>query len=101
MFKMNTSPEDDKLNFVINDLLNDLRGGVGSSKEDHADFTAATDNVIKLIKLQKESNPSWRPSPDAILGATATIVTAVLVLHYEKIGSIGSKAFGFIGRGFK
>jgi hypothetical protein len=67
----------------------------------HTDeYAKAADQIVKLVKLKKETNSSWKPSPDALLAAGATIATTILVLHYEKMSTVTSKAFGFI-RGMK
>jgi hypothetical protein len=47
---------------------------------------------------EKEKDRSWKPSPDAVIGAAASIVGILAVLHYEKLGVVTSKALGFIGK---
>lgn len=47
---------------------------------------------------EQEKSRSWKPSPDAIIGSVASIAGIVLVLNYEKLNVITSKAFGFIGK---
>jgi hypothetical protein len=46
----------------------------------------------------QEARRSWKPSPDAVVGAAASVAGILLVLNYEKIGVITSKALGFVGR---
>jgi hypothetical protein len=48
--------------------------------------------------LEQEKTRTWKPSPDAIVGAAASVVGIVLVLHYEKLGVVTSKALGFLGK---
>lgn len=50
------------------------------------------------FEVEQELRHSWKPSPDAVVGAAASVLGIVLVLHYEKIGVITSKALGFIGK---
>lgn len=89
------------------------------------DYSTAVDNIVKLVSLknetikietnalnesnkldleeeqfnfEKEKIASWRPSTDAVLGAAVSVLGIVLVLHYEKLGVVTSKAFGFLGK---
>lgn len=50
------------------------------------------------LSFEKEKSASWRPSPDAVIGAAASILGIVAILHYEKVGVVTSKALGFIGK---
>jgi hypothetical protein len=95
VFNFNATSQEEALDEAIDDLLADLKGGVGSDFEAH---TTATENLIKLLKLKHEINPAWRPSPDAVLAAGVSIASVLLVLHFEKLGVITSKAFGFLGK---
>lgn len=95
MFNFDNKPQGEALDEAIDDLLFDLKGGVG---HDHDAHTVATENLIKLLKLKHEINPAWRPSPDAVVGAAASIAGILLVLHYEKLDAITSKAFAFLGK---
>lgn len=47
---------------------------------------------------EKEKENSWKPSPDAVVGAAASVLGILLVLNYEKLNVITSKAVGFIGK---
>lgn len=94
----NTSPEDEALNKAISENFSALSG----LEEGTPAHSIAVDQIVKLVKLKKEINPSWRPSPDAIIGVLGTIATAIIVLKYEKLGNIiTTKAFGFVGRMLK
>lgn len=53
------------------------------------------------LQIEQEKLRSWRPSPDAIVAVAGTIATAILVLNFEKLGVITSKAFTFIGKTMK
>lgn len=93
MFNFNKTTHADALNEAIDDLLVDLKGGVG---HDHEAHTTATENLIKLLKLKTELSSSWRPSPDAILAASVSMASILLILNFEKADAITSKAFGFL-----
>lgn len=49
----------------------------------------------------KETALSWKPSPDAIVGAAASVLGILTIIHHEKIGVITSKALGFVGKSMK
>lgn len=90
----NKTDEVDLLQGAINDLYSELAGHMGDSEG----YDLITDQIVKLEKLQKEVNHSWKPSPDAIVGAAGSVLGIVLILHYEKIGVVTSKALGFVGK---
>lgn len=94
MFNFDKKPHDVKLDAAISDVLLEMN----NLNADTPEYAAAADQLVKLMKLKKELNPSWRPSPDAIIGAAGSILSVVLVLHYEKLGVVTSKAFAFIGK---
>lgn len=96
MFNFSQSPnsEDTKLDKCIDDLLDQLDAMTGSEE----DYSNTADQLIKLMELKKKHNPSWRPSPDALIGGGVSILGILLVLHYEKLGVVTSKALGFIGK---
>lgn len=94
MLNFQEKSHDVALNEVISSIFTDLNG----LNSDDEKYDAASNQLIKLMKLKQEINPSWRPSPDAIVGVVGTIATALLVLNYEKLGVITSKAFTFIGK---
>lgn len=98
MFNFDNLSQDDALDKVIDDVLSDLRDRFTSDSEEYSD---ATDNLIKLMKLKKEINPSWRPSPDALVGAIGSISGILLILNFEKLGVITSKALTFVGKSLR
>lgn len=92
MFNFNNTPQDVALDEAISDLIEELKNMEGADP----DYSDTAENLIKLMKLKKEITPSWRPSPDALVGLAGTLITTILVLHFEKLGVITSKAFSFI-----
>jgi hypothetical protein len=50
------------------------------------------------LRIEKEKLRSWKPSTDALVGAAASIVGILFVLHYEKLNVVTSKAIGFVGK---
>lgn len=94
MFNFDQKPQNVALDEAISDILKELNG----LNADDPRYAAASDQLVKLMKLKKEINPSWRPSPDALVGAIGSVLGIVLILHYEKLGVITSKALGFVGK---
>lgn len=65
------------------------------------DFSTEQEKIrIEEAKLaaDREKLNTWKPSADAVVSAAAGIVGILAVLHYEKVGVVTSKAFGFIGK---
>lgn len=82
----------DSLQEAINSLYSEL-AGYSANEED---YDRITDQIVKLKKLQKDMNHSWKPSPDAIVAAAGSVLGIVMILHYEKVGVVTSKALGFV-----
>lgn len=97
MFNFEEKSHDVALKEAISNTFITMSGLDASSPE----YAAAADQAVKLMELLKKINPSWRPSPDAVIGVLGTIATAFLVLNFEKLGVITSKAFTFIGKTMK
>jgi ElaB/YqjD/DUF883 family membrane-anchored ribosome-binding protein len=72
------------------------------------DNLSATEETIlnqRKVKLEEDAfaaaqqkERSWKPTPDAVVGAAASVFGILMVLHYEKVGVVTSKALGFIGK---
>ena len=89
-FKQDETP--DSLQEAIDNLFSELAGHEAYTEE----YAAVTDQIVKLQKHQKESTTPWRPSADAVVGAAGSILGIILILHYEKVGVVTSKALGFV-----
>ena len=58
------------------------------------------DTLNKQYQTYNEMlKPTWRISPDAIFNGLISIGGMLLVLNYEKVDIIRSKAFGLIPKG--
>lgn len=128
MFDFNNTPHSEALDKAIADLLEELNTLTGSTDEysttaanlaklmelrnqalktSNEHLKIQNDHELESEKIQldgekfdveKEQLKSWKPSPDAIVGAAASVLGILCVLHYEKVGVITSKALGFIGK---
>ncbi len=88
------TPHEKALDEAISDVFVELNGLNANTEE----YAAAADQLIKLTKLKKELNPSWRPSPDALVGAAGSVLGIILILKFEKLGVITSKALSFVSK---
>jgi len=82
------------LDEAIADVFSALKG----LDEETEEYSAAADQLIKLMKLKKDVEPSWIPSPDVALSAAANIAGILLILNHERIHVIATKALGFVGK---
>jgi len=86
------SPELVKLNEAIADIYASMAGF-----ECHEDeYEAATTQLVKLIKLKKEMEPSWRPSADTLALIASNLVGIAMIIGYERTNVVTSKALGFV-----
>lgn len=94
MLNFDKKPHDSALDEAISSILTTMNGLDEATEE----YAAASDQLVKLMKLKKELNPSWRPSPDALIGVAGSLVSILLILKYEKLDIITSKALSFVGK---
>lgn len=93
MFQKKTK-EPTPLDEAISDVFSALKG----LDEESEEYSAAVDQLVKLMKLKKEVEPSWRPSPDVAITAAANIAGILLILNHERLHVIATKAIGFVGK---
>lgn len=82
----------------LQDAIDTLYSKLAGFQPNEEDYDNITDQIVKLKKLQHEVKPSWRPSPDVLVSAGVSVLTIVLILHYEKLNVVTSKALGFVGK---
>jgi len=92
MFLKKTAPEPTPLDEAIADVFSALKG----LDEESEDYSAAVDQLVKLMKLKKEVQPTWQVSPDVLVTVIANIAGILLVLQHERLHVIASKAFGLV-----
>lgn len=59
------------------------------------EYGVILDRVTKLHKMLDAERPA-RVSPDTLVSATASIVGIILILHYERLEIVTTKALGFV-----
>lgn len=90
MFTKKT-PEPTGLDMVIEELQEHIRRTDCYTKE----YPILVDNLSKLYKM-KEANTSRRVSPDTIAIIAGNLAGIVLILGYERVGIVTSKALSFV-----
>lgn len=82
------------LDTVITELYSEIAGFEGH--EDEYDKTSS--QIVKLEKLRHELRAGDKISKETWANVGANLLGILLVLHYEKLGVVTSKAFGFISK---
>lgn len=83
-----------KLDEVIDDLLNQMEGKDGDSKE----YEKMSDNLSKLYEA-KSKMKRFDINPETLLVVGGNILGILIILAYEEKNIISSKAMKFIGKG--
>lgn len=91
-----TEPSD--LEIEIARLLKVLSGMEDPSDEK---YSKVADQVVKLQKLQIETDSKKRVSPDAMTAAATNLAGILLILNFEHAHVMTSKALGFVVKSIK
>lgn len=79
----------------LKEIINILEDRVKNLDPEDDKYNAHVEQLTKLYKI-KESNSPRQVDPDALISAAASILGIVLVLNFEKLNVLTSKAFGLI-----
>lgn len=79
------------LDKAIDAVLEQMLELDASTKE----YAMMADQLLKLQKLREDKTPS-RVSPDTLATIVANLVGIAMILHYERVGVVASRAVGFI-----
>lgn len=90
MFKK-TPVEPTALDLAINDLYEALDGYRPTEEE----YATIADQLVKLENLRKDNSPD-KISYDAMVAAATNIIGLGMILHFEKVGVVTSKALSFV-----
>jgi hypothetical protein len=94
MFNLTGKDKRTKLEKEIEDLLAEMRLFKRSSPE----YSTMAENV-KILYEAKSCEKQRHVSPDTIAQGMFSIGGILLILNFEKIGSLTSKAVGFVIKG--
>lgn len=79
------------LDLALTQALSDLQTLSPESDE----YTKAVTNIDKLTKMKEHHAPK-KVSPDVLVTAGANLAGIVLILQYERVHVVASKALGFV-----
>lgn len=94
MFIKKSTPDVTPLDEAIDDLFSELKGVNGDDEE----YSKMADQLVKLMKLKKEIDPSWRVSADTLAIIGGNLLGILLILNFERMGVVASKAMSFVGK---
>lgn len=78
---------------AINEIYSEMKGFTADSEE----YSRMADQLLKLHSMHT-LDKSRRISPDAIVTIVANIAGIALILHYERVHVLTSKALNFVIR---
>lgn len=89
MFTLKKEPN--KLEKAIDELIDELDTVTGDSDE----YTNMVENLVKLSKIASEKT-HIKINPDTVLAVAGNLAGILLILNYEQINVVASKALGFV-----
>ncbi|QBZ73590.1 hypothetical protein SEA_ROSAASANTEWAA_26 [Streptomyces phage RosaAsantewaa] len=92
MLNLKKTNDPTPLDAEIDRLLNRLSEIAPDSDE----YAKTNEQLIKLYKLNEDTNSKKRVSPDALAQVAGSLAGIVLILGYERAGIITSKAMSFV-----
>jgi len=93
MFTKNKNNETDPLDRAIDDVLTAMKS---TSPKDEK-YPTMVDQLDKLYKIRLAEKPD-RVSKEAWLAVAGNLAGIGLILHYEQVHVIATKALGFVGK---
>ena len=79
----------------LQDLIDTAQTQLFTHDVDTPEYAAALEKLERLYKL-KNLSKDFHVSPDALLAVAGNIAGIMLILNFERIGVITSKAFGLL-----
>lgn len=93
MFKKNKSDYIQALDAEIDKIILDMQ----NMHYDEPAYTRALEKIGAMQNLKKtDNNQSKEISPDVALGVAGNLAGILLILNFEKLNVISSKALGFV-----
>ena len=88
-------PEDLKLNNEINAVLDSM----SVYGPDSPEYPKLLEHLEKLQELRKARRASWKPSPDQLLLTAGNLLSVGIIVGYEHLHVITSKALPIFVKG--
>lgn len=79
----------------LNELIANVQTQMASYDANSEEFLVMSDQLDRLYKL-KASNKHSRVSPDALVAVAGNLAGIGLILNYERLHVVTSKALGFV-----
>lgn len=95
MFNRTPAVEAHELDKTITDLISELAGADAGSEEEIA-LANAVKTLMEARTADKVAAKKPTVSPDALVGAGATLLGIIAILGFEKANVITTKAVSFI-----
>lgn len=81
------------LEVAIDEVLSEMKGFTSDQDE----YAVMTDQLVKLYALKEVDRPV-RAMNDAVIMSLGNVICVALILEYERVHVVTSKALLFIGR---
>lgn len=91
MFWSKKPSEPAKLDKVIDELLDEMITTSGETEQ----YTAMTENLVKLSKVKAEGKPE-RLTPETLALVSGNLLGIMLIVGHERTRVLTSKAIGFV-----
>lgn len=100
MFKFWKTEETEAASDLEEAITNHINAfaGMDEGSEEQLRHAQALKTLMEARKIEDEieNDPTWRPSPDAVIAAGASILGILAILSFEKLNVVTSKALGFV-----
>jgi len=80
---------------ALDEAIDALLARIATEPYDSKETPAMVDQVTKLAKLKEKDIPK-RPSPDTLVLVAGNILGIVLILQFERVNVVTSRAIGFV-----
>lgn len=79
----------------LSDSISELHTQLQSMDPKTEEYSTVLDSLLKMHKTQADTRRK-SVSPDTLINASASILGIILILHYERLGIVTTKAIGFV-----
>jgi hypothetical protein len=94
VFFLKKTPDQTQLDEAIDDLYSDLKGRDAHSKE----YGVVAEQLKKLTELKASLTAKSKVDANTVALIAANLIGIILILHYEKVNVVTSKALSFVGK---
>lgn len=84
------------LSASLQDLINDLQEQMLETNYDTEEYARMLNQLSTLYKLKELDRPKPQISRDTLVLVAGNLVGILMILNYEKVGVVTSRAIGFV-----